>query len=271
MYILYADDAGNTGTDYDNGQQPIFSLAGIIVDTDKWFALNEYITTRKNKILPEFASCEIHATEIYNGQNNRDKGYNFRKNTLAENLHILEQLVDLIVELKLPVLMFMVRKCNLKNYCQSKFGMGIKIDPYLIAFPYISLSFDYYIKNKSSNGMIFLDEQNALVNRIEDMLERLRLIEPADNKIRIDRIIERALFLESAKSNFIQLADICNFYINRYLSIKLGVAPTELKKKHIEKMYKKIEPLILKPIPNPEELREMLAFFDDNVELLDKK
>jgi hypothetical protein len=30
MDILYADDAGNTGTDYDNQQQPIFSLAGVI-------------------------------------------------------------------------------------------------------------------------------------------------------------------------------------------------------------------------------------------------
>lgn len=271
MYILYADDAGNTGTDYDNQQQPLFSLAGVIVDTDKWFTLNEYITARKNKIFPALTNCEIHATEIYNGQNNKEKGYNFRKNSLTENLSILEQMVDLIVELKMPVLMFVVRKCNLKNYCQSKFGMGIKIDPYLIAFPYISLSFDYFIKIKSSNGMIFLDEQSALVNRIENMLERLRLIEPADSKIRIDHVIEKALFLDSSKSNFIQLADICNFYINRYLSIKVGAVPAELKKNHIEKIYQKIEPLILKPIANPEGLREMLAFFDDNAELLGKK
>lgn len=53
--------------------------------------------------------------------------------------------------------------------------------------------------------------------------------------------------------------------------MKLGVVPTEIKKNHIEKMYRKIEPLILKPIANPEGLREMLAFFDDNVELLGKK
>jgi hypothetical protein len=271
MYILYADDVGNTGTDYDNKQQPLFSLAGVIVDTDKWFALNDYITLRKNEISSEFAKYEVHATEIYNGKNNSDKGYNFRKNTLEANLHILEQLVDLIVELELPVLMFVVRKCNLKNYCRAKFGMGIKIAPYLIAFPYVSLSFDYYIKTKDSNGMIFLDEQSALVNKVEDMLERLRLIETIDSKIRIERIIERALFLESAKSNFVQLADICNFYINRHLSIKVGVAPSEVKKDHIEKMYQKIEPLILNPIPNPEELKEMLAFFEDNAELLGKK
>lgn len=66
MYILYADDAGNTGTDYDNIQQPLFSLAGVIVDADKWFILNEYITERKNNISPALINCEIHATEIYN-------------------------------------------------------------------------------------------------------------------------------------------------------------------------------------------------------------
>jgi non-ribosomal peptide synthetase component E (peptide arylation enzyme) len=77
--------------------------------------------------------------------------------------------------------------------------------------------------------------------------------------------------LESLKSNFIQLADICNFYINRYHSMKLGVVPVELKKRHIESMYEKIEPFIIKPISNPEELKEMLAFFVDNAELLGKK
>ena len=78
--------------------------------------------------------------------------------------------------------------------------------------------------------MISLDEQNALVIKIEEMLERLRLVKSIDSEIRIKNIIERALFLESLKSNFIQLADICNFYINRYLSMKLGVVPSEVKK-----------------------------------------
>lgn len=40
MHILYVDEAGNTGTDYDNPQQPIFSLSGIIVDTDDWIEYN---------------------------------------------------------------------------------------------------------------------------------------------------------------------------------------------------------------------------------------
>lgn len=29
MYLMYADESGNTGTDYDNKEQPIFVLAGV--------------------------------------------------------------------------------------------------------------------------------------------------------------------------------------------------------------------------------------------------
>jgi len=35
MYILYADESGNTGTDYDNKEQPIFVLGGLIVEDEK--------------------------------------------------------------------------------------------------------------------------------------------------------------------------------------------------------------------------------------------
>lgn len=68
MYVLYADEAGNTGVDYDNRQQPIFSLSGIVVDTDEWNNLNDYITEKQKIIIPEFPDCELHATEIFNSK-----------------------------------------------------------------------------------------------------------------------------------------------------------------------------------------------------------
>ena len=52
MYII-CHEAGNTGVDYDNRQQPIFSLSGIVVDTDEWNNLNDYIM-RNKIIIPEF-------------------------------------------------------------------------------------------------------------------------------------------------------------------------------------------------------------------------
>ncbi|WP_041587700.1 DUF3800 domain-containing protein [Thermincola potens] len=78
MYILYADDAGNTGTDYDNEQQPIFSLTGIVVDENRWISLNEAFEAHKKVIMPEHAECEIHATDIFQGQKCPSKcGYSY--------------------------------------------------------------------------------------------------------------------------------------------------------------------------------------------------
>lgn len=36
MYILYADESGNTETDFDNSQQPIFVLGGVLVNENNW-------------------------------------------------------------------------------------------------------------------------------------------------------------------------------------------------------------------------------------------
>lgn len=68
MYTLYADDAGNTGVDYDNVQQPIFSLAGVIVEDNIWFKVNDKIKLLKQKVIPLFSNAEIHATDIFNGE-----------------------------------------------------------------------------------------------------------------------------------------------------------------------------------------------------------
>ena len=50
MYLMYADESGNTGTDYDNKEQPILSLAGIVVEDKKWHEINDYFEEEKNKL-----------------------------------------------------------------------------------------------------------------------------------------------------------------------------------------------------------------------------
>lgn len=61
-----------------------------------------------------------------------------------------------------------------------------------------------------------------------------------------NNIIEKALFLESSSSNFIQLVDVCNFYINKYYSICFFDAiKNPIKKQHCIDMYNKIKPLLI--------------------------
>jgi len=269
LYILYADESGNTGTDYDNEGQPVFSLTGIIVDISKWNEINDYINKKKKEIIPEYQNIELHTTDIFNGKKDKNNSYDFRKNGFEKNMEILDSLVEMAIELKPEILTFIVKKDNLKNYCKMKYDLKIKIDPYLIAFRYISKFFDDYLKEKNANGLIFLDEQEKIVESVDEIMSNLRLID--EEEIKVTNIVERAVFLNSFKSNFVQIADIFSFYINRYYSMENGKIPEEKKKRHIIKNYEKIKKFILKPTKSPYHYDGMLRFFDDNVEIFAEK
>lgn len=271
MYILYADDAGNTGTDYDNPQQPVFSLAGVIVKDDAWFKVNDEINKLKKDILPDFPDVEIHAADIFSGKKDKRGRFNFRHNTAQKNRDILDAFVNLVVSQKLPIIYFSVRKENLKNYCNYHFGGALKIDPYLIAFPYITSFFDYYVTKRNDRGLIMLDEQNSIIANIDTTFSMVRLAGENTKSFHANNIIERALFLESIKSNYIQLADVCNFYINRYISMKNGLQPSDDKKEHFKNMWDKLKPLIVPPPFDPYKETDLFCFFDDNKEVLGKK
>ena len=272
MFILYADDAGNTGTDYDNKQQPVFSLAGIVVNENSWFDLNEKINALKQTLFPDCPDVEIHATDIFNGKKDKQHGrFNFRANTVEHNRAILEAFVDLVASENIPIIYFSVRKEKLKDYCKTRYGGAVKINPYLIAFPYITSFFDHYVSSRGERGLIMLDEQNSILANIDTAFSRIRLAGDNQRSFHANNIIEQALFLASSKSNFIQLADVCNFYINRYISMEHGVQPSQDKQAHFSKMWEKLKPLIVEPPFDPYTQTDLIGFFDDNKEILGKQ
>ncbi len=242
MYLMYADESGNTGTDCNNEFQKVFTLAGIVIPENDWYDLNNEITKRKKIICSDLETNEIHANDIFQGSKNQKIGYDFRKNSIKENLNILEQLVDLIAEFNLPIFNVVIHKPNFKDYIKEVHGDLIKIDPYLYAFSFLSIDYNNYLIANNKNGMLLLDENVGIINSLDTLYSKLML---ANFENDTNNIIENVLFLQSKKNNFIQLADICNFYINKYYSIlwfhKLN---NELKNQHCIDMYNKLRPLM---------------------------
>lgn len=239
MYILYADESGHTGTDYESTSQPIFSLSGIAINDADWYDLNHIIEDEKIKICPELKNHEIHATEIFNPK----KDSAFFKYSLENNLEIMEKLIDLIVRLNIPIFLSAIDKSKYKEYLTAKLGSGIKIDPYIYSFIFLSINYNKFLIDKNSNGMIFLDENKNMTDKLDNIYKKLLL---DDFECETNNIIENSLFLQSHKSNFIQLSDICNFYINKYLCItKYDLVKNPLKKSHCLNMYEKIKPLLI--------------------------
>lgn len=229
MYILYADESGNTGTDYDNKEQPIFVLGGLIIEDCKWHKINKIFNKEKLRISPVLDYTEIHAVELFNSSAKSI----FNTFNWQENLSTAEKLVDLILTLDISFQYIAIDKKSFKKNLNEKFGKAIKIDPYIYAFELLYSKTSDYLKKQKDKGLIFLDD----LLTIPEQLKNIYPILSKDNST----IIENAMFLKSKDTNFIQIADIYSFYINKYLSIKNNYKKySDVKQQHCINMYKKL-------------------------------
>lgn len=247
MYLMYADESGNTGTDYDNKQQPIFVLAGILVEEQKWHEINNYFNIEKVKIWDLFKENEIHTVEIFNPTRKSI----FRQEDWAKNIDILEKLVDLICNLDLSAMFIAIDKKDFKKSVNTIFKNTLKVDPYIYSF---GMMYDfvseklYRINNK---GIIFLDD----ILTIPSQLHNIYPILSRNNST----MIEEAIFVKSNCTNFIQIADIFAFYIEKYFSLKKGYKEYgEIKNNHCKEMFKKLSTKI--NIANSEFLTKYVPF-----------
>lgn len=232
---MYADESGSTGLDLDNKYQPFFVLAGISVNVKDWHSINNFFEQEKIKICPDLKNVEIHTNELFNS--NR-KSF-FYKNYWKDNISILEKLVDLICSLKIQISNIVVPKKTYKKY----FGQNIVVDPYLYSFAFLYGTFNDALAKINDYGIVFCDELKKMEESLEILYPRLQ----CENK----NIIEKTFYIDSKKSNFIQMADICSFYINKFNCItKNSIEMDSFKKEHCLKMYEKISKKFGKYINN---------------------
>lgn len=225
MELMYLDESGSTGLDLDNKTQPYFVLAGISIKDDKWHQINDYFEQEKIKIYPDFANIEIHTNELFNSNPKSP----FYKNFWQDNLKIAENLGNLISTLDIKLSYAIINKKVYKKH----FGNNIIVDPYLYSFAVIYEKFNKHLQKHNDYGIIFCDELKKMEQSLEVLYPRLK----NDNK----NIIEKTFYLNSKKNNFIQIADICSFYINKYFCIGSKLSTMDkIKKYHCFRMYTKI-------------------------------
>lgn len=233
MYLIYADESGNTGIDYDNKEQPIFVLAGVLVQDINWHKINKKFNENKIKILPILENHEIHTNELFNSS----KKSIFNQYDWKNNFKTLESLVDSIIKLDIQIQFVAIDKKFFKKSINDTFKNTIKIDPYIYSFGILYDNISDVLTKHNNKGIIFLD--NILT--IPSTLHNIYPILSKDN----NTMIEEAMFLNSKNSNFIQIADIFAFYIEKFYSINNGYKKySTIKEEHCLKMYKKLKKLI---------------------------
>lgn len=229
MYLMYVDESGSTGLDLENKNQPFFVLTGVHVSQNNWHPINDFFEQEKLKIYPNFKNIEIHATELFNSSPKSP----FYNNYWKDNFKILEELVELISNLDIGLSCAVIDKKNYKKY----FGNNILVDPYLYSFALLYKQFNDKLSEINDYGIVFCDELKNMEKSLEILYPRLNI----DNK----NIIEKTFYLNSKKNNFIQIADICSFYINKYNCIEnKQFTMDNFKKEHCVKMYNKISKIL---------------------------
>ncbi len=224
MYLIYFDSAGNTGTNYDDLQQPFYTMVGLVCHDLKWQSVDSNFTKIIDNYLPgrDKANFEVHAVELY-----RAKGV-WRSLGIEKCKSLIYDLLDLLVKHDLKLVYCTLSKAQLKEIIkESEFSLDHPSDMTLF---FLSQMIEKFLRKQGSEvlGMLIGDKEKEIEETLCDSLNHYRSLAFTDSIKEIEksgaktsfqlieRIIETIHFVDSHKSSFIQLTDLCTYFINRY-------------------------------------------------------
>lgn len=221
MHFYYLDEAGCTGADLNNAQQPIFVLGGVSVRDEGWNRTQEDFV---NIIKAYFAGnvpagFELHTEQLLspNGEGPFANHVRDRRNQLAKNL------LSLLNSRSHDVHMFAIDKQKLAcETCAIEMNYNLKT-PYLVAYDYLLTHVNWFVKERlglSARGMLIIDIKDQFHSDIE-AVTRFRRFEDTTAH-RIKWIVEFSYPVDSKKNPMVQLSDLVVFCTKKFFEIESG-------------------------------------------------
>ena len=202
MHLIYLDESGNTGRDLGESQQPIFVLGALIVPEACWQGLEHDLEKALEKRFPVIAEggAEVHAADIRAGRGS------FKGVTVADRIALRGEWLKVAQRHPLRFVYRAINKRQMQLWVREKFGSGVSLNPYIVAFPLVALVVNEYLSNQKALGILISDENKEIVRDIEKSIKTLRL---AAGPLRLSQIVEKGFFIDSAASRILQLSDLC--------------------------------------------------------------
>ncbi len=232
MHFYYLDEAGCTGSDLKNQDQPIFVLGGISVRDEGWNKTQESLGTILegyfDGALPQ--NFELHTDQLLspNGDGPFSGHARDRRNNLAKSI------LGLVVDRSHDIHLFAVDKAKL-NACSCCAAMPYDTKtPYLLAYDYLITYINWFVKNnlgRSARGMLIIDAKEQFQADIERITQERRFGGPASRRVKW--IVEFSYPVDSKKNPMVQLSDLVVYCAKKFLEIVNGYRdsyPAEAKK-----------------------------------------
>lgn len=210
MHLIYFDESGNTGTNLNAPQQPIFVLGALVVPEAGWLALEADLHATIEKFFPPPRpdDFEVHATELHNA---RDYCKAF---SVSHRLEFRDAWLRVAQKHGLKFFYRQIVKKRFQAWIHQEFGPGWAINPHVAAFLLVASAVDAHLTSlgPSALGMFISDENKDIVSDVE---KTHRLLRFTKGSLKLKRVIEKGFFIDSASSLALQLCDLCVYAARR--------------------------------------------------------
>ena len=221
MHFYYMDEAGCTGNDLSNMEQPIFVLGGVSVRDEGWNetqkSLASIIDEYFDDAIPE--NFELHAEQLLSPDGDgpfsgHDRN---RRNSLAKRI------LGLLADRSHDVHLCAIDKAKMNSAaCTVDMPYDTKT-PYHVAYDYLITHINWFVRNRlgrSARGMLIIDAKGQFHDDIERITRIRRFEGPTSHRVKW--IVEFSYPVDSQKNPMVQLSDLVVFCAKKFLEIDNG-------------------------------------------------
>jgi Protein of unknown function (DUF3800) len=224
MHFFYIDEAGCTGEDLTNSQQPVFVAGGLIVRDEGW---NKTKETFSNLIRSYFSGdvpkdFELHSHELLSPMGEGP----FAGQTREKRLTLVNGVLDLLAARSHQVSYIAIDKQRLANCLNVELPTKMylsRLAPYTVAYDYLISKYEWFTKEKlgrSARGMVIADTKNGYEDDIASITHYRRVDAPNAQKVKW--LTEFTYAVDSHKNPMIQISDLICYVTKKYLEVEAG-------------------------------------------------
>lgn len=224
MHFLYIDEAGSTGADLAEAQQPVFVMAAIVVSDEKWRKTSEAIRKALTKSFGvELASdFELHACQLLSP--NGDGPFAGRSRA-GRNALALE-LLSLIGTRGHYVFQVPVYKASLARLPVPTRNWGFNWQhPWQFSFAFQATMFEEFLRGpstgSSSTGLAIVDHEESCVQFVRAHTAE-RQAETGWRQLK--KVVEIGYSAASHANPLIQLTDLTAFTLKKFYELNTPLA-----------------------------------------------
>jgi hypothetical protein len=224
MHFYYIDEAGCTGEDLQNDQQPVFVAGGIVVRDEGWNKtkerFGELIASYFENDVPDGFELHSHHLLSPNGESWFEGHERNRRMGLAHDV------LDLIVDRSHQAAYFAIDKQKLQDRLTAELRSKTYLPrraPYTIAYDYLVSKFEWYTKEKlgrSARAMVIGDTKEGYETDIAVITHFRRVVAPAAQRVKW--LTEFTYAIDSHRNPMVQLSDLVCFVTKKFLEVEAG-------------------------------------------------